>query len=368
MRRHLLVISAVLAILSHGVLAHAQDAPVPLPEPITAPAEPAALTIERPAAGESVKTPFTVEGRAPRGARLELWIGERLDRVFQSNADGLFSAPVATEVPPETEIFVHQIDPDGRRIRSTSVMVNWSGERPEQKVTRSEAVGTQSAGESAEIPRTANADLETLEFAPSPPPLGAPTAPDATEGAVTTTDAGATAATTVRERKPFPRGLRAIAEAGGGFGVGIVGAGIFGAIGLGLGLMTAREGFAALGTRVIGGVVGYAAGIGVGVTAVGYALDGNGKVWAVILGELAGIAGGVAIAAASASLAPNGDGTIIVLSLATLPIVGAVLGFELTSDPSRRAAKEASTASVVPFFAPTHDGALAVGPALRLAF
>lgn len=387
--RRLLGLICVIGLLLCASTASAQDGSIPRPEEIEAGEELAPIRIDAPTDREQVKTPFTVSGSAPRGARLELWIGDTLDRVFQADAQGRFTAPVSREVPADTRIYVHQVGPRGQRLQSSSVEVNFTGDRaglvgvervdpdaapdapsdPTSPQPETPSVETTPEG----IPRTAAVDLETLEAAPAPPPVAeaipsADSSPTETDTQVDAETDSEVAATPYIYRRPPPnRVLRGTAEALGGFGGAVVGASLLGLVGAGFGLAVDPTGWTALPALIVGGVVGYAAGIAIGVTAIGYAFDGNGKVWAVVLGEVAGIALGGVVTAVSVAASPFGDPGVGGLSMIVFPILGAVLGYELTSDRSRRAAKEVSTA-LVPFAAPTDDGRWVLGPAFRLTF
>ena len=92
--------------------------------------------------------------------------------------------------------------------------------------------------------------------------------------------------------------------------------------------------FPCLGPMVVGGGIGAMAGTPLAIWLGGTALDGNGGLGWTLLGSSAGFLAWGAIAAAA-----EGDmGAWLGLAL---PLAGGVLGFELTSDPSARAADAA---------------------------
>lgn len=97
---------------------------------------------------------------------------------------------------------------------------------------------------------------------------------------------------------------------------------------------TDAEWFPCLGPMAIGGAIGAVAGTPLAIWLGGTALDGNGGFGWTLLGSSAGFLAWAAVAAAA-----EGDmGAWLGLAL---PLVGGVLGFELTSDSSARAANAA---------------------------
>ncbi len=87
-------------------------------------------------------------------------------------------------------------------------------------------------------------------------------------------------------------------------------------------------------------------GIGVPATlwAVGDALDGNGNPWATVLGGSVGAAGTLLLW--FEVMDEDADGFLEALGLASLPTIGAIIGYELTSDDSARAARARETSLV----------------------
>lgn len=345
---------------------------IPRPEELEATGdEDSPLRIEQPRDGADVETPFTVSGTAPAGARLELWLDDDLERVFQADSLGRFTTPVNRPVSPDTKIWIHNVSKAGDRLGSQSVVVNWSGEgdpidasqtsRTPPPVTAPKELETESTPDegverSSDIPVTEDVDLDTLTAPPPPPPVDEAAGLDPFEGtAAEDSAAGQTPAGEVTEyqaqRPQTNRSVRALAEFGIGLGSAFVGALAGGTIGLGLGLGTGDP-FAASIIAVLGGFGGWLIGLPIGVTIGGNMLDGNGAWWAAVLGEVAGFLAFVLVA--NTVFNPG----VVLFSFLALPTAGAVVGYELSSDPSARAAEAQQTGvqSMRPVIIPSDNG------------
>lgn len=105
------------------------------------------------------------------------------------------------------------------------------------------------------------------------------------------------------------------------------------AFGAACGLITlaigARSQAYPMGNAWTGAAVGFVAGVPAGVALAGLLFEGNGKWWAAILGDLAGALIGLGAVAFGG---PDGGAALF-----TLPLAGAVLAYELTSDANRSA-------------------------------
>ncbi len=378
--RHFASALIAVALLVSSMPAIAQDlGDVPSPDQLEgADASLAPLRIDSPVDGEQVKTPFTVNGAASPGARLELWLGDRLERVFLADANGRFSSAVAAV--SAAEIHVHQVDSRGKRLQSASVFVALAGAAPKlaapvkpptgaaTPVGASEPVpdppalvpdppppsGATGATTSAGLPKVSGLDDTEGTFAPTPPPpssdVFAPERSDAPVAVEATVAVAPTGGPKVRTE----RWVRVIGESGGG----LAGAAVFGLVGVlagaGIGAAAAPDSFAPLIGGVFGGIGGLAIGLPVGVIFTGNLLDGNGKWYAVIAGEALGILAGVGTTAACYGCA-GGAAMLIVL-----PIAGAVIGYEITSDASAYDAKHPKL-TWTPTVTPTRDGGFTMG-------
>lgn len=117
--------------------------------------------------------------------------------------------------------------------------------------------------------------------------------------------------------------------------------------------------FGCLGGLSIGGAVGGFVGVLAGTVIAGYLLDGNGSVAITALSEVAGIGAGLLILTA---LSADRGGTtsqqfktlIAAASFLTLPVIGAALGYELSSDVRRSRVKK--KISLRPVLAPSSEG------------
>ena len=362
---------SLIVVLLFGVCAphaQAQDLDdVPPPEELGAATTQTPLRIDWPQSGDSVKVPFTVTGVAAPGARLEIWIGDQLERVFLADANGRFN----TAIPKGSggDISVHQVDKRGDRVQSTSVSVIWAGAAPQldpQDVSAVEA-GSEQAPDAVvvgETSSTASGLPKVSDLGSDPPAPGDPFTPGAdTRLSTAPGDVDASAAdgteVTAPSRPPASRGVRGLAEAGGG----VAGATLFGFGGLivgGLAGFILDGGQIWFGTLILGSMgalIGMAVGLPAGVVFVGKKLDGNGKWWAVLLGEAAGFTLGFGLANACFGC------TAGVLTVIVLPVVGAVLGYELTSDASASAAR--GLRALRPTLVPTSDGKPVVGVGFR---
>jgi len=111
------------------------------------------------------------------------------------------------------------------------------------------------------------------------------------------------------------------------------------------------EWFPCLGPMVVGGGIGAMTGTPLAIWLGGTALDGNGGVGWTLLGSTAGFLAWAAVAAAAEGEAGAWVGL-------ALPLIGSVLGFELTSDASASAAETARTRThVSASLAPRRGGA-----------
>lgn len=351
------------------------------PRPVAAQTgEPAPLTIESPVDGEAVETPFTVLGVAPPGAQLELWVGAALERVFRADSNGRFSAAVTEDLAGTTEITVHVVGSRGAHTQSVSISVSWGGDAPTRapelvgKPPIPPRPGESTAAERAPDPVAPKADVaardantsedlpsaDELIVAPGEPPPPA-TASETLGTRAPADDVAVDDQEVLVYRTPPARGVRGLAEAGAGLALGVSGGFVLGLGGLGLGIAT-DAGFATIGYMVIGGLIGYAVGIPIGVMIAGNAMQGNGKVVAVILGEILGTVAAIAVTIPVAN--SGGSGAAPLLMFATLPVLGSVLGYELTSDASRF---EQQGMTLRPAVTPSRDGRGATA-GLRVTF
>lgn len=389
--RRALWIAALLLCLWCGNASAQQPDSIPRPDELgSASEDEVPVRILEPAEGAEIETPFTVSGTAPAGARLELWIGDTLERVFQADAKGRFTAPVSREVPHSSSIYVHQVGPRGKRVQSASVDVRWAGEKtatPTEKLVGKPPVDDSLVAEDPDpappatltapddIPRTEDVDLETLDRAPVPPPVSeasggldpfaaADEAPVASSATSVQTTGRATTPIEPEWSRPARATLTSLAGLGGGVGLALGAGALFALIGV-----AAYPGSdAPLYFAIFGVAAGWVVGIPLGVMLAGRALDGNGKVWGAILGMLAGnLAAGV-MSGAFAAAAP----AIGAFAVFTFPAIGSAIGYELTSDPSRRAAEARQrgigSLELVPFVAPTSDGGHTSGIGARFRF
>lgn len=363
---------------------------IPSPEELgSADATGGPLRIDWPADGDAVKTPFTVSGVAPPGARLELRLGEQLERVFLADANGRFNTPVSRKSTAD-EIWIHEVDRNGKRVRSVSVAVVWAGDAtplaaPEQ-TNAAPAVDPPAAASADEpeptepvedidpfgkkthtasgLPRVSEIDdVDSLDVAPIPPSPADLTfdEPQAEDAPADVTAPAEAAVVTVPSRRPPPRGARMAAEAG----LGLVGAAALGfgtaLLGFGLGAATG-DGYGALALGALGGLTGWVVGLPIGVVFAGSLMDGNGKWYATVAGEAAGILIGLLFTSSYTGYSEFPP----LFTLVTLPLVGAVTGYELTSDHSASQAAAAKRMQTLrPTITPTRDGGFAFGFNLR---
>jgi hypothetical protein len=304
---------------------------------------------------------------------LELWVGDALDRVFMADANGRFTSAVSRSSPGD-KIWVHQIDGGGKRLQSVGISVAWGGAAT-PLAAQPLSDGSTPPPPNNEIdpfaqspPNSTAGGLPTVEdlggsgsLGETPPP--APSAGAFDAPAEQTSERFPTQledATTAAPLKPPPsRGIRALGEAGLGFAGGLV-VGFAGAL-LGVGIGAAsNDPWAALGGGVLGALVGATAGIPLGVMIGGKLMDGNGSLLATIGGEAVGILLSIGLTA----LSRDGAGAV---SFLILPVAGAVLGYELTSDDSASgaAAEKRGLRSLRPTIAPTAEGKPAFGLSLR---
>jgi hypothetical protein len=393
----LAVLALVIGLLAWASPGVAQDlSDVPTPEDLElgrdASPEPASpLHIEQPAEGADVQTPFTVSGRAPAGAHLELWLDDELQRVFKADSSGQFTTAVDREVGSDTEVWIHQVTADGSRMQSASVNVNVSGEAESRDrsfadqprpVQDESPAATDAATEEESTPDdltvfSDDVDPGSLTSAPVPPPVAEvgkkrTTAPQSQgdQAASEDLDEPEEAASVEQQgtyvyRKPPPsRFVRGSLEGAAGVGTGLVGAIAGGLTGVAVGVAIGDE-FAGILFGSLGAAGGYLVGVPIGVFWVGSAMDGNGAVWATIVGELVGLLAAGSFVAAYSQVAPF-DASLPSLAMLGLPSLGAVLGYELTSDRSRREANEnRGVQAVRPVVTPTADGR---GAALGFGF
>jgi len=130
---------------------------------------------------------------------------------------------------------------------------------------------------------------------------------------------------------------------------------------LGLGYAGWRVGYAADGEEnsfpfrygaVGGAFAGALLGAPLGVWGAGHAVDGNGHLLWTALGSTAGMAGAWLFTMAGADL----ESTPVLAALTSLPVAGAIIAFELSSDPSRARAAERD--------GPDRDAGLHLAPSL----
>lgn len=114
-------------------------------------------------------------------------------------------------------------------------------------------------------------------------------------------------------------------------GIAELGVGIIGAL-AGCAFDRSSSSFGCLGGALVGGLIGMQVGTTLGVWGVGWLLDGDGSIGAVIGGQLVGTLLGIA---AAAVLQGSSLGAVLFFAL---PVVGAIVGFEATSNASRREA------------------------------
>ncbi len=359
-------------------------------EPARAP-----LVITSPVAGAEVAPPFTVEGTGPPGARLELWLGGALARVFRTDSDGNFTTAVSDAPSGGGPIAVHQIGERERRIQSASVDVLWSsakrarsapvGAEPDRTVPAPDSapVPTEGAASVAEdeMPRTPELDPDTLESAPAPPPVdqvlrpaGSPeevaesSTPESREEREVAEEeeerrpsAGAVTTNVYTPTNSFPRPLRLGLQFLAG-GVGLYAGATAGALlGAGVGLLASGGGsnepvFVA--TTVIGGFAGGLAGTATGVWVTGQIIGADGKFLPTLLGTLiGGVAGGL-IGGTIIVLAPDASPAIGAVVLGSLSL-GGVIGYELSTSgplPSAASGRPSGSLRLAPSFGSDHAG------------
>ena len=141
-------------------------------------------------------------------------------------------------------------------------------------------------------------------------------------------------------RQPQSRTERILIEAGGGVGAGVV----LGVGGLYIGFLagavaatdsrgrTSAERFLAAGAY--GGAVGAALGVPIGVYLVGNNFNGNGGFGWTVLGSLAG--GAVTFGLVAIADQAEISAAVPLVAGIVLPVAGAVLGYELSSDADSR--------------------------------
>lgn len=306
------------------------------------------LVVDWPASGDSVQVPFTVTGRAAPGARLELRLGESLERVFRVDANGRFTAPV-TRAAPGMPLIVRELDGQGTVLQAVQVDVRW-GAAPAApaEVVVDESIdvfGSAPAAPDAALPRVS----ELGEDVPPPHEVfaEAPVAPEPAEPAVVQSSG-------MRSKPPLPLGVRVASESALGLAGAFVG-GVGGVL-LGVALAPAGDGWAALGYGLLGGVVGWSVGLPIGVILGGKLARGTGKWYGAVLGEAVGLLFGGLLASATA----GGDGAVPGLLLIAMPLAGSVTGYELTSTPPAESAR-----ALRPIIAPAGNGGVTFGFGLR---
>ena len=148
-----------------------------------------------------------------------------------------------------------------------------------------------------------------------------------------------------------------------GFGVGTAmafGGGLAGLAFYGFSSHSHDDGMLAVLYVAGGALLGYTFGVPLGVTAVGRAYGRNGGYGWALLGSAAGR--GLTIAAAAAITA-GGEGSSTAFGVASLllPVVGSMVGFELSTDSGHSTRRVASRTGVrmMPSLAPVSGGALA---------
>lgn len=202
-------------------------------------------------------------------------------------------------------------------------------------------------------------------FSQSAPPLiDAPPSPPAAVSEPSPSVTDQPSATDHLRTDTQPRnqlGFRSARLVGEMFGAGLAGGtlAIAGAV-VGCGLDHSGGMFGCLEGLVIGAGVGDLVGILAGTVLTGYLLDGNGSVTVTALGEVLGlvVGAGIAVALSSGSssnpAASSAFASIGGLALLGMPLLGAAIGFEATSDFRR--SLSTGHASVMPLLAPTARG------------
>ncbi len=135
------------------------------------------------------------------------------------------------------------------------------------------------------------------------------------------------------------RPLRVTVEAGLGVAGTVVGGFALGGSAYGVGTMLGADtdckggGHFCLpesaGLAVLGGLIGAVGGLGLGVWMGGYSMDGNGKLWAAYAGEGVGLATAIGLPL----LLDSEDW--IPITLLTLPLAGAIVGYEMSTSRQR---------------------------------
>jgi hypothetical protein len=169
------------------------------------------------------------------------------------------------------------------------------------------------------------------EVEPSTETLSDPTVPASPQAVEGEFEADAEAEPS-RSVEPFSA-ARGSVEALTGLGLmlggslsGLLGGFVVGSIASGPG--TAGAGVAA----GVGGLLGYTIGTPVGVWLGGNAMAGNGSIWSTAGGFLGGVlAGGATTLIVSAGTGTNGGAFIW---MTTMPVAGAIIGYELSSGPA----------------------------------
>jgi hypothetical protein len=283
------------------------------------------LAIVAPIAGAAIGTSTVVEGTAPIGKLIELRVDGQVEQRMRVDATGRFRIAVSGL-------------PENSRVRLEVIQFDGSGE----EVTSTSVVARTGLTETIDAPED-----------PPPAPVEEAPAPEAAPlGRPTPVDPGPPI------KAPVSQPMRGFLSALAGTASGFIGATAGGFIGVMVAL-AASDGdgdLSELGYIFFGITGGYLIGVPLGVVLTGYLLDGNGSILLSVLATYAGLVlGGLVLF----PVLENGGENAALLLFGLTTFVGAGSGalvYELTSDPSRRAADELKGVTVSPGVAPTADG------------
>ncbi len=152
------------------------------------------------------------------------------------------------------------------------------------------------------------------------------------------------AAEAARQEEPPGRPLRILTGLLFGAGVGAAGAVVGGLAGS---AALPDQPLQPVGAAWTGAAIGFGLTAPLGVLLSGWLFDGDGSGWATLIGDVLGASVGVA-----AVLLGGQDGKPLLFAL---PLVGAIVGYEITSPSARSLVRVSAT------FAPTRDGGGVVG-------
>ncbi len=289
---------------------------------------PSSLAITAPLPGATIGTSTVVEGEAAPGTQVEVQVNGEIEKRLRVDQTGKFKVALSGLEPnARIKIAALEFDDSGEETNMVSVVA---------RTGDPSAVIAAPADKPSEPPAVAEPE-PLVQDRPEPAPEIEPTVP----------------------KPPMSQAARGVLE---GL-VGAIGGPVGGVMGLfaggALAIVFANDNgdFDEVGYIVIGGLAGFAIGVPAGVYLTGYLLDGDGNLLLTILGSWAGSALGLLAFAALANTRTNSGEDLSFVGFALMCAMaggGGALAFELTSNPSRRAAKQGI--SVAPTLAPSSDG------------